>query len=52
MSSSPKLWIDVFALHEKFNIAVTEGDLDPKVRKMSITLMSVGPHAGMELKCY
>ena len=35
--SSPRPWIDVFALPEKFNIAVTERDLDPKVREMSIT---------------
>ena len=27
------LLYDVFALPEKFNIAVTESDLDPKVRK-------------------
>ena len=30
---SPRPWIDVFAV-EKFNIAVTESDLDPKVRKI------------------
>ena len=30
-------WIDVFASPEKINMAVTESDLDPKVRKMSIT---------------
>ena len=35
--SSPGPWIDVFALPEKINMAVTESDLDPKVRKMSIT---------------
>ena len=29
--------MDVFALPEKFNMAVTESDPDPKVRKMSIT---------------
>ena len=37
VSSSPKLWMDVFALPEKSNMAVTESDPDPKVRKMSIT---------------
>ena len=37
VSSSPRPWIDVFALPEKFNMAVTESDLDPKVRKISIT---------------
>ena len=30
-------WIGVFVLPEKINMAVTERDLDPKVRKMSIT---------------
>ena len=34
---SPSPWIDVFALPEKFNMAVTESDLDPKVRNMYIT---------------
>ena len=29
--------MDVFALPEKSNMAVTESDPDPKVRKMSIT---------------
>ena len=29
--------MDVFALSEKSNMAVTESDPDPKVRKMSIT---------------
>ena len=33
VSSSPRQWIDVFALPEKFNMAVTENDLDAKVRK-------------------
>ena len=37
VSSSPRLWIDVFALPERFNMAATESDLDPKIRKMSIT---------------
>ena len=37
VSSSPMLWMDVFALPEKFNMAVTESDPDPKVQKMSIT---------------
>ena len=37
VSSSLRAWIDVFALFEKFNMAVTESDPDPKVRKMSIT---------------
>ena len=32
-----KPWINVFTLPEKFSMAVTEKDLDPKVRKMSIT---------------
>ena len=35
--SSPRPWIDVFALPEKFNMAMIESDLDPKGRKMSIT---------------
>ena len=34
MSSSPRPWIDVLALPEQLHIAVTDGDLDPKVRKM------------------
>ena len=37
VSSSPRPWMDVFALPEKSNMAVTESDPDPKVRKMSIT---------------
>ena len=37
VSSSPRLWIDVFALAEKSNMAATESDPDSKVRKMSIT---------------
>ena len=37
VSSSPRPWIDVIALPEKFNMAVTESDLDPKVQKLSIT---------------
>ena len=37
VSSSPRSWIHEFALPEKFNMAVTENDLDPKVLKMSIT---------------
>ena len=37
VSSSPRLWIDVFALPEKLNMAVTESNADPKVRTMSIT---------------
>ena len=37
VSSSPRPWIDVFASPEKLNMAVTESDLDPKVRKMSIS---------------
>ena len=37
VSSSLRLWMDVFALPEKSNMAVTESDLDSKVRKMSIT---------------
>ena len=37
VSSSPRPWIDVFALPEKFNMALTESDLDPKIQKMSIT---------------
>ena len=32
VSSSPRPWIDVFALLKKFNMAVTESDLDPEVR--------------------
>ena len=31
--SYPRQWIDVFVLPEKFNAAVTESDIDPKVRK-------------------
>ena len=41
VSSSPRPWIAVFVLPEKvstfFNKAVTESDLDPKVRKMATT---------------
>ena len=37
VSSSPRPWMDVFALPEKSNMAVTESDPEPKVRKMSIT---------------
>ena len=37
VSSSPRLWMDVFALPEKSNMAVIESDPDPKVRKMSVT---------------
>ena len=37
VSSSLRAWIDVFALFEKFNMAVTESDPNPKVRKMSKT---------------
>ena len=37
VSSSPRPWMHVFALPEKSNMAVTESDPDPKVRKMSIT---------------
>ena len=47
---------DVFALPEKSNMAVTESDPDPKVRKMSVTfqwpcdfLHVLAEHAGMEL---
>ena len=36
-SRSTRPWIDVFALPEKPNMAVTESDPDPKVRKMPIT---------------
>ena len=44
VSSSPRPWIDVFALLEKNNIAVTDSEPDPKVRKMSIFfLMAVRP---------
>ena len=35
--SSLRPGMDVFALPEKSNMAVTESDPDPKVRKMSIT---------------
>ena len=38
VSSPPKPCMDVFALPEKSNMAVTESNPDPKVRKMSITL--------------
>ena len=37
VSSSPRPWIDVLALTGKFNMAVTERDLDPKLQKMFIT---------------
>ena len=30
VSSSPRLWMDVFALPEKSNMGVTESDPDPK----------------------
>ena len=56
VSSSPRPWVDVhvFALPEKSNIAVTERDLDPEVRKISITFWCLcdlwAEHAGMELK--
>ena len=36
--SSPRPWIYIFALPEKFNTAVTESNLDPKVRNMAITV--------------
>ena len=36
VSSSPRPWMDVSALPEKSNMAVTESDPDPKVQKMSI----------------
>ena len=56
MASSTRLWVDVFALPEKSNMAVTESDPDPKVRKLSITFYRLcnlwAEHAGMELKCY
>ena len=41
MSSSPRTWIDVFALPEKSNMAVTESDPDPKVRKMCTSELSM-----------
>ena len=51
VSSSPRPWIDVFD-----SMAVTESELDPKVRKMSITFYWPchlwAEHVGMELKCY
>ena len=37
VSSSPRPWMDVFVSHEKSNMAVTESDPDPKVRKITIT---------------
>ena len=36
VSSSLMQWIDEFASPEKFNMAMIESDLDPKLRKMSI----------------
>ena len=36
VSSTSRPWIDVFALPEKFNMAVTESDPDLKVRKMTV----------------
>ena len=32
-SSSPRPWNDIFDLSEKFNMTVTQNDLDPKVQK-------------------
>ena len=56
VSSSPRPWMDVFVLPEKFNMTVTYSDPDPKVRKMSITFLWLcdlwAEHASMELKCY
>ena len=56
VSSSPRPWMDVFALPEKSNMAVTESDPHPKVQKMSITFKWLcdlwAEHAGMWLKCY
>ena len=37
VSSSPRPCMNVFALPETSNMAVTESDPDPKVRKMSIS---------------
>ena len=37
VSSSPRPWINKFVLPKKSNMAVTESDPDPKVRKMAIT---------------
>ena len=55
VSSSPRPWMDLFDLLEKSNIAVTESDPDPKIRKMSITFYWLcdlwAEHASMELKC-
>ena len=39
VSSPPRPWIDVFALPEEINMAVTKSDPDPKIRKMSITFL-------------
>ena len=33
VSSTPRPWIDLFALPEKFNMALTESDLDPRSDK-------------------
>ena len=53
VSSSPRPWIDVFASPEKFNMAVSESDLDHKVRKKKFLMYDLwAGHAGMELKCY
>ena len=40
MPPSPWPWIDVFAISEKCNMAVTKSGIDPTVREMSITSMS------------
>ena len=54
VSSSSRPWVDVFALPEKSNMAVTESD--PRVLKMSIYFYWLcdlwAEHAGMELKYY
>ena len=56
VSSSPRPWIDIFALPEKSNMAVTESDPKPKVRKKSISFEWLcdlwAEHLGIELKCY
>ena len=56
VSSSPRLWMGVFALPAKSNMAVTKSDPDHKFRKMSITFYWLSDlwaeHAGMKLKCY
>ena len=49
VSSSPRPWIDIFALPEKFNMAVTESDLDPKVHSF---LMAVRATSELSMRAW